>query len=409
MKLNILVLSEVFYPYGGGGELATFLYSKLLSAAGNNLIVLTNKFPDDLEYSENGGMRIYRIPIFGAAGDSKYSTLIRLDILLTGYLKKFIKWADIVYIPKFWYSAILIAKACHKPVVIHSHGFLPICPLSYAYDISKKEICCNRMPFCLKCIYRYEKTLGRGLSGSLGSSILNSLVGCYFNQAVKLSDAIVTVSESQRSILINNAPNLQHKIKTIYNPLPSLAYTEIEGSDFGYFGGPNIQKGFNLLCQALNYYKKSNSRSIKVHSTCFNSIDDKRIRRLELNGVIAYGKVDAVTYNNIYKKIRAVVVPSVWPEVYGYVVPEAFLRGRLVIASSIGGLPEVTMNCPGALLFRPGDYRELACKMETLVGLSKEAANNLGAQNRAVIIKKYDNSLILAKLMELFYSVIDNC
>jgi glycosyltransferase involved in cell wall biosynthesis len=405
--MNILLLSEVFYPHGSGGELATFLYSKLLSNAGNNLIVLTNRFAGEPSYSRDGRIQIYRVPIF-SGGEHKYSTLLRLDVLATNYFRRFMKWADVVYIPKFWYSAVFVAKLYKKPVVIHSHGFLPICSLSYAYNVSKGEMCCNKMPLCSSCIYRYEMASGRPLMSSLCSCFLNNLVGSYFSQVIKLSDAVIAVSESQRSILVKNVPELRYKVHTIYNPLPTLSYTEIEADDFGYFGGPSVQKGFNLLCQALSYYQKRvNSSPLKVHSTCFNMIDTKFVEQLELRGIIAYGKVDEVSYNKIYRKIRAVVVPSVWPEVYGYVASEAFLRGRLVIASSIGGLPEVTAGCSGAFTFQSGNYLELAKQFEIVKSLSRERAINLGVQNREVILKKFSNEHILEQFVNLFDSLVD--
>lgn len=407
--MKILVLSESFYPHGSGGELATFLYSNLLTGAGHNLVVITHKFPGEPEYSRNGGLQIYRVPIFGSSGENKYSTLRRFDILLTHYFKKFIEWADVVYIPKFWYSAILLAKMCHKPVVIHSHGFLPICPLSIAYDVSRRKICANKMPFCSSCIYRYEAASGRNLVGSLGSCVLNNLVGSCFCQAVNLSDAVIAVSESQRNLLVQNMPQLKNKVHTIYNPLPHLSYTKMNGDDFGYFGGPSIQKGFNLLCQALSYHRDGvNAVPIRVHSTCLSVSNTEYVKLLEQRGIIAYGKVDEANYDRIYEKIRAVIVPSLWPEVYGYVASEAFLRGRLVVASRIGGLPEVTSGCPGAFMFQPGNYREMAEQFEIVQSLSRESAINLGVQNREVILNKYGDERILKQLLGLFAELVSS-
>ncbi len=407
-KMNILVMTEIFYPHGSGGELATFLYSHLLNEAGNKVVVVTNKFQGEPEFSNSGGLQIYRLPIFAAGEHHKYSTLRRCDILFSSFFRTLLKWADIVYIPKFWYSAIIMAKTCRKPVVVHLHGFFPICPLSIAYDVSRKEICTNRMPFCLSCIYKYERVSGRRPLPSFVSSLLNDTVGSCFSQALTLSNAIIVVSQAQRNMLIKNMPALRDKVHAIYNPLPNLPYTKIEDDDFGYFGGPNIQKGFNVLCQALACYRERlNSTSLKVHSTCFNTANTEYLKRLKLSGIIPYGKVDEISLGNIYQKIRAVLIPSVWAEVYGYVASEALIRGRLVIASSIGGLPEVTAGCPGALLFHPGDYRELSDKLDIVHGLSRESAADLGARNREVVLKKFSNKIIIGQFMDLLAKVID--
>jgi hypothetical protein len=49
--MNILFLSELFYPHGGA-ELATYLYAKLLSEAGFNAVVITNRFTGESDVSK---------------------------------------------------------------------------------------------------------------------------------------------------------------------------------------------------------------------------------------------------------------------------------------------------------------------------------------------------------------------
>ena len=62
-----------------------------------------------------------------------------------------------------------------------------------------------------------------------------------------------------------------------------------------------------------------------------------------------------------------VVVPSVWPEVFGRVVLDAFDAGRAVIASRIGGLPEL-VDASRGLLVEPGDSDALAAALAELLG-----------------------------------------
>lgn len=44
LEVNVLFLSELYYPHGGGAELATYLYAKLLSEEGFNVVVVTSRF-----------------------------------------------------------------------------------------------------------------------------------------------------------------------------------------------------------------------------------------------------------------------------------------------------------------------------------------------------------------------------
>ncbi|MHA1832377.1 MAG: hypothetical protein ACTSV7_00160 [Candidatus Baldrarchaeia archaeon] len=86
--MNILFLSELFYPHGGGAELATYLYAKLLSKSGFNVVVITNKFKSENDASREEGVNVYRLPLFYGVGGDKYSILARFDVLSSSFMKK---------------------------------------------------------------------------------------------------------------------------------------------------------------------------------------------------------------------------------------------------------------------------------------------------------------------------------
>jgi glycosyltransferase involved in cell wall biosynthesis len=62
-----------------------------------------------------------------------------------------------------------------------------------------------------------------------------------------------------------------------------------------------------------------------------------------------------------------VVVPSVYAEPFGRVVIEALSTGRPVIASSIGGIPEILTGDFARFLVPPGDAPALARKLGELL------------------------------------------
>ncbi|MCA9262627.1 MAG: glycosyltransferase family 4 protein [Planctomycetales bacterium] len=61
---------------------------------------------------------------------------------------------------------------------------------------------------------------------------------------------------------------------------------------------------------------------------------------------------------SILAQTRILLVPSLWPETFGYVVPEAMLRGIPVIASNIGGLPEAKLGVDYLVDVAPGEWRD---------------------------------------------------
>ncbi len=60
---------------------------------------------------------------------------------------------------------------------------------------------------------------------------------------------------------------------------------------------------------------------------------------------------------DILAKTRVLLVPSLWPETFGYVVPDAMLRGIPVLASDLGGLPEAKLGVDYLLPVKAAERR----------------------------------------------------
>lgn len=407
--MNILFLSELFYPHGGGAELATYLYARLLSEEGFHVLVLTNRFGEEPEISKEKRLTVYRLPLFSGTESVKYSILSRIDVLLSSSMKKLMKWADVVYVPRFWFSAIPLAKAYRKPVVTHFHDYIPICSLSNFYDVSKNAICNRKNGFCsINCVYAYEKAGQRGSSAVVSSVLLNSFFGPCFMRIVQLSDAAVCVSKAQRNLIVDHQAGWASKIQVIYNPLPNIPLANVQADDFGYFGGSGYMKGFPVLYKAAVYINNIKHERLKIHATKFSDSDEKSSGMLREYGIFAYGKLSEEEYDDLRNRIRTVIVPSIWEEPLPYVVTEAMLGGKLLIASRIGGIPEQVVGCEGAFLFDAGDYEQLVDRVLYVKGLNRDAMIDLGLKNREQVMKQFSNEKILGNFIDLLTEVSSN-
>jgi len=83
--------------------------------------------------------------------------------------------------------------------------------------------------------------------------------------------------------------------------------------------------------------------------------------------VLFLGWLDRPFIFHLYRRARAVVIPSVWPEPFCRVSAEAMWHGAPVIAFRVGALPEWVRDGETGLLVEPGDVRALAAAIERVV------------------------------------------
>lgn len=405
LKLNVLCLSEQIYPHASGAELATYLYAKLLSESDFNVRVVTNRFPGESFFSQDGRLSIYRLPLYEKTGTVKYQVLGRVDVLFSGFLNKMLEWADVVYVPRFWFSTIPLAKAHGKPVITHLHDYIPICPLASTFDSSTGLPCeGNRFICSPKCAYCYEKTSKRSFKEMFASVALNSACGPLFSRLIGLSDAIICVAKAQKDIISRSGFFASHKLSVVHNPVIDYSGLPLKGDGFGYFGGLDRAKGFQTLYRAAVCLNAS-SRPFKIHSTKISNVTKECAALLQKSGFVTYGKLEKKMYDEVYQKIRAVIVPSVWFEPWPYTIVEALLSGRYVIASRIGGIPEQVDTCKGVSLFEAGNSDQLKAAMNNVLNLDKSAVLELGFQNRQAFQRRFSNGDSLKQFVYVLESV----
>jgi glycosyltransferase involved in cell wall biosynthesis len=79
---------------------------------------------------------------------------------------------------------------------------------------------------------------------------------------------------------------------------------------------------------------------------------DLRARAAGISNVFFEGVLDAAHVAALFRGARAVVVPSLVYETFGYVVLEAFAERTPVVVRDLGALPEIVAESDGGLVFR---------------------------------------------------------
>ena len=101
-----------------------------------------------------------------------------------------------------------------------------------------------------------------------------------------------------------------------------------------------------------------------------------------------------------------VIVPSLWYENMPYTILESYSLGKPVVASRIGGIPEIVEDVKNGLLFKPGDSNDLAKKIRLLWNNPK-IAERLGREGLKTVKKKFSPEVHYKKLIGIYERVIN--
>jgi glycosyltransferase involved in cell wall biosynthesis len=396
--MRILIFSELFYPQGGGAELATWLYSKLLAEKGFEITIVTKKFPNEPAAELlNDRIAIFRIPMKMMLR-SRYDTLANTGTMFCNFINKLIAKSDIIYIPCGWYSMIPIAKIHKKPVIVHLHNYFIACPTSLMYDFVRHEV----GPSSLKSFVLHEIIeRRRKIASVVASSLMNEFLGNFYNRMGMLADALIFVSNAQMNLVLSKFPHIKEKSCVIYNPIPDDPLVLAKRKGVGYFGGRSFVKGYYVLLRALKSLGCLNGAEAYLMMTA----EEQRTVRMG-NGVRVnfLPKLDPDSFFGMMRELSVVVVPSLSPEPQPYALLESMLYGKLVVASSIGGIPEIVDGLSsGVKLTKPGDYDEISDGLTSFLTLELEEANEIGIKNREYILQKFDNE----KTIKSFTCILD--
>jgi glycosyltransferase involved in cell wall biosynthesis len=127
------------------------------------------------------------------------------------------------------------------------------------------------------------------------------------------------------------------------------------------------------------------------------------VRRLGLGDAVTFlGRVPEPA--QVFERAEVVVVPS-FGEGFGMVALDALERGRPVIASAVGGLPEIVADGRTGLLVPPGDAAALAAAIRELADDPPRAAA-IGAAGRERALGEFSQERCTARTEELYLAAL---
>ncbi len=164
-------------------------------------------------------------------------------------------------------------------------------------------------------------------------------------------DKIYCVSEFIKRRFLTGISNNHEKVFVLYNGVKRIQKELPKKTKLVIFVGRIVEeKGVHLFANAVNeIYSSFENWEFKIIGSPrlgINNFDKyaKKIRNnFERLGKRAkmIGFIDPTNLNKIMSKSSIIVIPSIWQEPFGLVAAEAMSNGIAIIASDVGGLPEI--------------------------------------------------------------------
>ncbi|APH71834.1 glycosyltransferase [Aquibium oceanicum] len=170
----------------------------------------------------------------------------------------------------------------------------------------------------------------------------------------RFSEHILFVSRQERETFVRKVGPPRAPNTVVYNGVTAAEFEPVppspEAADFLYIGMMRDLKGPDLFIDALKIAEEKTGRRLSAFMV--GAGDDKNRYVAQ---VAARGLADRVHFREpmpareAFALAAVVVVPS-RAEAMPYIVLEALAAGKLMVATSVGGIPEIFENAPGALV-----------------------------------------------------------
>lgn len=159
-----------------------------------------------------------------------------------------------------------------------------------------------------------------------------------------------------------------------------------------YVGRLDKSKGLETLIKAFVLLSTANIRLLIGGKPVNDGEDYKKsleqlVTDLDIENYVDFlGHVSNTT--SLYQVSDVTVLPSTWPEPFGRVIIESMACGTPVVASRVGGIPEILTGEFENGLFKPGNERDLSESLNRIINW-RDKDFQLGERCRAHISAKF--------------------
>lgn len=395
--MKILLVNK-FHYLNGGSEKYYFELGKLLKRHENEVAYFSME--DDRNIRT--GDKEYFVKKFDLNNGSK---LKALDVIyskdnykkMENAIKEF--RPDVIHFNNFQrqLSASVVEAGWNAkiPMIFTAHDMEAVCP--------NKDMLYNER-ICDDCITKgYMSCIKKKC---IKNSKLKSILGVIEMKYYKLHsiyekfDCIVSPSEFMKRCLLDGGVKNQN-IEVIHNfSNATNCNNEINGDYIFYFGRISKEKGIFNLISAV---KKCDEVKLLIAGT---GPEEEKIKKYIKENkmesrVVLLGYLNQDEIRERIEKCRFVVIPSIWYENCPYSIIETLEIGKPIIASEIGGIPELVENEKNGLLYRYDSVDDLADKINELY-YDQEKINKMKEASKNKFKMEHTEDVYYQKIMKVY-------
>lgn len=372
MKANqakrILICSNVYPPkFIGGAELIAHYQAKELQRLGHAVQIFCGECTDSgarytLRVDEHEGLPVSRIRLQPEdysqelANFSHKQVEKHFDAVLDAFEPDVAHFHNLSGL-----SAGIIGVARRRGIrtIITLHDYWGFCHKNTLIKVGDQI--CTDFSRCRECM-----TFIREGSKLIPISMRRDFLAYEFDSV----DLFVSPSEYLAMRYVEAGFPVQ-KMRVIWNGVDVERFSVIKKSVqsngirftlIGYFGH---HKGIDVLLDAVELLvPKYSFRLNLVGEGELKNHLQQRVERSGLQNVVRFwGKVENSRIEEVFAETDVLILPSIWPENQPVSITEAMASRTPVIATAIGGIPELIIDGYSGFLFKRGASGELAIKM----------------------------------------------
>lgn len=399
MAKTVVICSNVYPPhFVGGAELIAHYQAKLLKDRGYNVIVFAGENTAGQErYSVRkdyyDGLTIFRACLWpqdyqtDAVNFSHPRIDAYFDSLLDALTPEVVHMHNLVGLSA---GIIHAAKRRRIRTVLTLHDYWGFCFKNTL--IKRDNEICRDYNRCAECMASISDAADRHIPIRMRQDFLK----------LQLSDVDVFISPSlylAQAYVRAGIP--VEKMKVIWNGIDLARFSsvtktprrgQIRYTFIGHFGS---HKGIGVILDALQLGQFSDRIALNlVGGGELTTHLRARVRALGLGSIVKFwGTVNNSQIEEVFQETDVLILPSIWPENQPVSITEAMATGTPVIASAIGGIPELVVHGYNGYLFHPGSAADLAEKMWEFIA-NPDRINLLGENGlKAISDKSFERQL----------------